>query len=155
MTIRLWNARLSNRWYVVPAMILVLILGACAVPTKPAAQQAPPVQQVTLTGTEFSFSPNTINLQVGQRVDLTIKNAGALDHDLKSAIPISGLTYTAADNAKDEQATNIANGTFDVDYGTGTTAQVSFVPSQAGTYDFFCDLPDHQAAGMMGTFVVK
>ena len=110
---------------------------------------------MTLTGTEFSFSPNTINLQVGQRVDLTIKNAGALDHDLKSAIPISGLTYQAADNAKDEQATNIANGTFDVDYGTGTVAQVSFVPSQAGTYQFFCDIPDHKEAGMMGTFVVK
>ena len=149
MTIRLWNAHPSSRWFAVPPLVLLLILGACAAPTKP------PVQQVTLTGTEFSFSPNTINLQVGQRVDLTIKNAGTLDHDVKSAIPISGLTYLAADNAKDEQTTNIANGTFDVDYGTGTVAQVSFVPSQAGTYQFFCDIPDHKEAGMMGTFVVK
>ncbi len=82
-------------------------------------------------------------------------NGVALDHDLKSAIPISGLTYQAADNAEDEQATNIANGTFDVDYATGTVAEVSFVPSQAGTYQFFCDVPDHKEAGMMGTFVVK
>ena len=136
-------------------LVLLLILGACAPSRSAAPQQAPPVQQATLTGTEFSFSPNTINLQVGQRVDLTIKNAGTLDHDLKSAIPISGLTYIAADNAQDEQTTNIANGTFDVDYATGTVAEVSFVPSQAGTYQFFCDVPDHKEAGMMGTFVVK
>jgi uncharacterized cupredoxin-like copper-binding protein len=150
MTIRLWNAHLSNRWYVVPPLVTLLILGACASPSQPA-----PPQQATLIGSEFSFSPNTINLQVGQRVDLTIKNAGALDHDLKSEIPLSGLTYLAADNAKDEEATNIANGVFDVDYNTGTVAQVSFVPSKAGVYQFFCDLPAHKESGMVGTFVVK
>ena len=150
MTIRLWNAHLSNRWYVVPPLVTLLILGACASPAQPA-----PPQQATLIGSEFSFSPNTINLQVGQRVDLTIKNAGALDHDLKSEIPLSGLTYLAADNPKDEEATNIANGAFDVDYNTGTVAQVSFVPSKAGVYQFFCDLPAHKESGMVGTFVVK
>ena len=150
MTIRLWNAHLSNRWYVVPPLVTLLILGACASPSQPA-----PPQQATLIGSEFSFSPNTINLQVGQRVDLTIKNAGALDHDLKSKIPISGLTYLEADNPKNEQADNSAQGVFDVDYNTGQVAQVSFVPSQPGVYQFYCDLPGHKEAGMVGTFVVK
>jgi len=155
MTIRLLNAHFSSRWYVVLPLVPLLILGACAAPTKPAAQQAPPVQQVTLTGSEFSFSPSTIDLQVGQRVELTIKNAGSLDHDLKSEIPLSGLTYLEADNPKDEEANNIATGAFDVDYNTGTVARISFVPSQAGVYQFACDLPGHKEAGMVGTFVVK
>ncbi len=150
MTIRLWNAHLSGRWYVVLTLASLLILGACASPS----QSAPP-QQVTLTGSEFSFSPSTIDLQVGQPVVLTIKNAGVLDHDLKSEIPLSGLTYLEADNPKDEEANNIAKGAFDVDYNTGNVAQISFVPTQAGVYQFFCDLPGHKESGMAGTFMVK
>jgi uncharacterized cupredoxin-like copper-binding protein len=37
----------------------------------------------------------------------------------------------------------------------GQSASITFTPSQAGTYQVFCDQPGHQAAGMVGQLVVQ
>jgi uncharacterized cupredoxin-like copper-binding protein len=167
--------RPSPRWLVAGASIaIVLAVNACggtpvtqtAVGGAPAAaagagvgtraSAAPAsVQQVTLHAKEFSFTPNSVQLKLGQLVQLTIVNDGTVDHDIKSAIPISGLKYQSADNPADEQADNAAQGVFDVDYNQGHTAQITFVPTKAGTYQFYCDVPGHREAGMTGTFVVQ
>lgn len=112
-------------------------------------------QALTLTGMEFMIMPNVVTLTVGQPVQLTLINGGAVDHDLKSSMPIADLTYQNADNPADEQQDNSANGVLDVDYNVGTTAQVSFTPTQEGTYAFQCDVPGHAQLGMTGTFVVQ
>jgi len=146
------------KWFVIGAFTaVVLALGACGNPAQTAkpVTQATAAQQVTLHGKEFSFSPNAIQLKVGQPVQLTLANDGTVDHDIKSDIPISNLAYQTADNATDEQAANAADGVFDVDYNQGHTARITFVPTKAGTYQFFCDVPDHKEAGMTGTFVVQ
>ena len=111
-------------------------------------------QVATLKATDFAFTPNNVNLKVGQVVQLSIQNDGAVDHDLKSEIPIASLTYQQADNPLDEQQENIAKAALDIDYGVGHKGQVSFVPKQAGSYTFFCDVAGHREAGMQGMFVV-
>lgn len=120
----------------------------------PGGASAPAPVQIQLTADEFSFSPGTIVLPLGQTVQLTVTNKGQLDHDIKSDIPVSQLTYIKADNDPDEQKDNAANGTFDVDYNKGDTAQVTFVPTQPGAYEFHCDVTGHMAAGMEGMFIV-
>jgi len=119
----------------------------------PAAPAAP--QQVAMSATEFTFAPNTVQLMVGRPVQLTITNDGQVDHDIKSDMPIRDLTYLKADNDADEQQENAAQGVFDVDFNKGDTSQVTFVPTKAGTYQFYCDQPGHREAGMVGTFVVQ
>jgi uncharacterized cupredoxin-like copper-binding protein len=134
---------------VIPVLAVVLLGLLGAVGCQPTGPQV-----VTLKATEFAFTPNNVNLKVGQVVQLSIPNDGAVDHDLKSEIPIANLTYQQADNTLDEQRENIANGALDIDFGVGHKAQVSFVPKQAGTYTFYCDIVGHREAGMQGTFVV-
>ncbi len=111
-------------------------------------------QQVTLNAADLSFTPTSVQFMVGQPVQLTITNLGQLDHDIKSDIPISQLTYVQADNDVQEQQDNAAQGVFDIDFNKGDTAQVNFVPTTAGTYNFVCDQPGHADAGMKGSFVV-
>ena len=130
--------------------VLALLLAALV----PAVALADGPQQVHLTAKEFSYTPNTVDLTVGQPVQLTIVNAGTVDHDIKSDIPIANLTYQRADNDPSEQSDNAAKGVFDVDFAPGHTSQVTFTPTKAGTYAFACDEPGHTQAGMKGTFVV-
>ena len=134
-----------------PAAILGLIL---LQPFVLGARAAGP-QQVTITATELKFTPNTVTLTVGQPVQLTIVNQGAMDHDLKSALPIAEFTYQRAANDADEQQQNVKDGVLDVDFKAGDQAQVTFTPTTAGTYAFACDVPGHADAGMKGTFVVQ
>ena len=83
------------------AMLLGMVVAVGCQPTGP--------QVVTLKATEFAFTPTNVNLKVGQVVQLSIPNDGAVDHDLKSEIPIANLTYQQADNPLDEQRENIVN----------------------------------------------
>lgn len=165
----------SSKWFAIGASSAIAVaLSACgnmAQTAKPVTQaigaqqvtlqgaqpatQATGAQQVTLHGKEFSFSPNLVQLKVGQPVQLTLMNDGTLDHDIKSDIPVSNLAYQTADNDAAEQADNAAGGVFDVDYNRGHTAQITFVPTKAGTYQFYCDVAGHKEAGMIGTFVVQ
>lgn len=136
---------LGARWSLGIALLLF---------TTVAAQAAGP-QAVKLTADEFAFTPNTVTLTAGQPVQLTIVNTGKVAHDLKSSLPIANLTYQHANNPVDEQAANIKGGVLDVDFDPGTTAQVTFTPTKAGTYTFKCDVPGHAQLGMTGTFVVQ
>jgi uncharacterized cupredoxin-like copper-binding protein len=124
----------------------VVVAGGC----QPSGPQA-----VSLKASEFAFTPSTINLKVGQAVQLTVQNSGAVDHDLKADIPLANLTYQQADNPLDEQQANRAAGVLDLDYEVGHTGQVTFVPTQAGTYIFYCDVAGHREAGMQGKFIVQ
>jgi uncharacterized cupredoxin-like copper-binding protein len=137
------------------ALAAITLLGLGLLPAAPAAFADAPTQQVTLAGSEFAYAPSTITLIVGQPVTLTLVNTGVMDHDLKSALPIAGLSYQFADNPADEQAENIQQNVLDVDYGVGKTAQITFTPTTPGTYAFNCDQPGHTEGGMVGTFVVQ
>lgn len=147
---------LAGRPLVASLLMAPLMLGgaqslarADSLPIAPSA-----TQQISLTGREFGFSQSVVLLPLGQQVQFTVSNTGLLDHDIKSNIPVGSLTYIHADNDPAEQKENAANGTFDVDFNKGTTAQVTFVANQPGAYEFHCDVPGHTAAGMKGTFVV-
>jgi uncharacterized cupredoxin-like copper-binding protein len=37
----------------------------------------------------------------------------------------------------------------------GQTATVSFTPTVAGTYEYYCDVPGHKDAAMKGTLTVN
>jgi uncharacterized cupredoxin-like copper-binding protein len=132
-------------------LLAAILLGAVVAG---GCQQSGP-QLVSLKASEFAFTPSRVTLKVGQPVQLTVQNGGVVDHDLKTDLPLSNLTYQQADNSLDEQQENITNGVLDLDYGAGHTGQVTFVPTKAGTYTFSCDVAGHREAGMQGTFIVQ
>jgi nitrite reductase (NO-forming) len=85
-----------------------------------------------MTAYDFSFKPNTLSVKAGTVVRLTIANAAAEGHNFD--LPAFGV---------------------DVALPAGATTQVTFTASRPGVYWFWCNLPGHQAAGMVGKLTVS
>ena len=88
---------------------------------------------ITISGSEFSYEPATISAKVGQTITIAYTNTGKYPHDfvidelgVKSQVIKSGETDT-----------------------------FSFTPTKAGTFSFYCSLPNHREKGMAGTIVVN
>lgn len=90
-------------------------------------------QEIMVTGNEFSFSPSTITVQSGQPVRLVFTNIGKMPHDF----------------IVDEMnvRTKIIK--------SGETDAVTFTPTQAGTFSFYCSVGNHRTQGMEGTITVQ
>ena len=86
---------------------------------------------LTVTATEFKFSPATLQVPVGKKITVTFFNNGTVDHDL--TLDAFGVKIQA---------------------GPGKTAKGDFTPDKPGTYDFYCSIPGHKDAGMRGNFTV-
>lgn len=99
--------------------------------------------EVVVTASEFSFEPKEIKAKVGQPVTIVLKNAGAQQHDLT----IDGIQVTVDGQDKTGVQTELV--------GAGGETRVTFTPKQAGSYEFYCSVPGHKAAGMTGTLVVE
>jgi plastocyanin len=89
---------------------------------------------ISVSGTEFSFSPSTLTFQVGQPATVTFTNTGKMPHDfVVDEIP----------GAK----TDIIKG--------GESTSITFTPTTAGTFKFYCSVGNHRAQGMEGTVTVQ
>ena len=91
------------------------------------------INKITVSGTEYAFSPSTITVKVGQPVQITFKNNGVYPHNLT----ISDLSV----------------GTKTVTPGQEETA--TFTPNKTGSFAFICTVPGHADKGMKGTLTVQ
>jgi uncharacterized cupredoxin-like copper-binding protein len=94
--------------------------------------QEPTVRQITLVAEDIAWSQNIIEAQVGDTIQLTIRNDGALDHDF--VLEEYGI---------------------DIPLSPGQQETVTFVVTEAGTLDFICSVPGHLDAGMEGQIIVS
>lgn len=107
-------------------LVASIVLAACG--------GEPTSLDVTLKGLDtFKYEPTTITAQVGQEVNVTLDNVGVLEHSF--VIDELGVTTE-----------NVA---------AGQQKVVSFTPQTAGTYTFYCHIPAHKEAGMVGTLTVN
>jgi plastocyanin len=111
------------------ALCAVLLVGACGSDST-ASAGAPKVSgtPLTLTMTDFTFSPATIQAKAGATLAVKLVNKGSAEHN---------FTVKALKIDKD------------VDAGETATVQVK-VP--ASSTPFYCEY--HQARGMTGTLMV-
>jgi len=96
-----------------------------------AAAPASLATNVSITATEFKFSPTSIQVPLGQKITFTLSNTGTVDHDV--TVPAAGFTLSAK-------------------AGQSATHEITF--DKAGVFDFFCSIPGHKEAGMQGTLTV-
>lgn len=82
---------------------------------------------------EYSFTPNNIEVPVGQPITFVLKNEGSLEHD---------MAFDDLDQVSDM-----------VSAGDTATFEVTF--EEAGTYPFYCTVPGHREAGMEGTVTAR
>jgi len=86
---------------------------------------------VTVTAGDLFFDPKEITIAAGTDVQVTLNNGGALAHD-----------WAVRDQAP---ATSLLNP------GGSETITVNL---PAGSYQFYCTVPGHAEAGMVGTLTV-
>lgn len=81
---------------------------------------------------DMYFQPNTVITVRGVPVELRMHNGSPIEHNF--SLQEFGLSQQV---------------------GPGQTATVRFVPPTAGTYYFYCAVPGHASAGMVGKMTVQ
>ncbi|MDQ7820875.1 MAG: cupredoxin domain-containing protein [Armatimonadota bacterium] len=148
---------------------LVAAAVAMGVALGPAAA-APKQQKVTVTLTEFKFTPATVTLQAGVPAVVTLVNKGTVEHEFMvygrpaQAVDdwdeyamantyFQGLGEVEVEFAK--QGAVAGTNLFEVEVQPNRTATVVFTPTKKGTFEIGCHVEGHYEAGMKGTLVVK
>ncbi len=95
------------------------------------AGQAAASDQFTIEAHDIFFQPKEIEIPSDQEVTLLLPNLGVSAHNFSiDALKIS------------------------VDIAPGETKEVK-IKAPAGTYEFYCNVPGHREAGMVGTLVAR
>ncbi|TAH53009.1 MAG: hypothetical protein EYC68_04935 [Chloroflexota bacterium] len=97
-------------------------------------------------GGEFYFKPDALAAQAGQGVRVTLTNVGSVEH-----------TFAISNKPKSEDPTpwTTNDGKEIAHAPAGSTGKGSFKAPTPGEYLFYCDVPGHAQAGMVGTFTVQ
>jgi uncharacterized cupredoxin-like copper-binding protein len=126
-----------------------LALGACATQPKP--------QEITLTAKNMSFTPSSFEVEAGVPVILSLDNQDALEHDF-SILEIAVESVSEPDVVSAEHQMEMGNEAMEPELHVAVkpseTNLLTFTPTKPGTYEFYCTVPGHNEAGMVGTMVV-
>lgn len=133
---------------------IFLIAAACSGESEPSGPTPTPVVPVdgdlTVIAFEWGFDPANIVLRQGEEVRLVLQNDGDILHNLK------------VDELVVEVIEEISSGGFSGDEETlfvGADSEdvglLTFVPLEAGEYEFFCTIGNHRQLGMRGLLVVE
>ncbi len=140
------------------ALGLLSLAAACtsAGPTSPSAPSQSSPATVTLSARDLAFVPNQLSLKAGVPMTLVLKNEGSIEHD----VVVEGLNSapaTASSHGHSEPSHSMGvlpPGTVHVSAHGGEHATVELTP-KPGTFEFYCSVPGHRAAGMRGVIEVK
>ncbi len=118
----------------IAALGALLLISALA--TAGAFAAAP--QTITISEKEFSLTPNTFTVQVGQPVQFQVTNNGTIQHNLKVELP----------------AKSIAMQLFNTNLNPGETKTAEFTFTEVGDWQVYCPVDGHKDAGMKGVIHV-
>jgi plastocyanin len=116
----------------------VLLLAACG-----------PSNKVSVTMTDFHFSPENWTVAAGSTVTVRAVNKGTLEHKWV----VMKLGTTASPPFNDDDKPNVL---YELDVPAGQTVSDTFTaPSEPGEYEVVCSILGHLEQGMKATLTVK
>ena len=155
---------------------LVFLLLVLAGLTLAACSNSPPPAEFTIEMTEFAFTPDTIEVQVGQKVVLHLTNEGALAHELmigQNVMMMEGAPDGFEHNMFEKQGPEVMGGSDEHDMGDmggmdhgfmvampigekDTTLTFTMTEDMVGEWEIGCfsDGGSHFNQGMTGKFIV-
>ncbi len=104
----------------------------------PVVSAAAPDITVTITLTEFSITPATITVPLGEPVTFVVTDAGGAQHNLEVELEDRGIEQRLF-------ATNLM---------PGETRQATFTFTEPGEWEMYCPVGNHRTLGMQGTILV-
>jgi uncharacterized cupredoxin-like copper-binding protein len=104
---------------------------------------------ISVSLTNFKFTPATITLKSGTTYTLHLVNNGGSAHDFAAPEFFKASTVAPADKSK------IDSDDGDVDLDSGQAVDITVTPTKPGTYKLICTHFMHQTFGMTGQIVVQ
>ncbi len=117
---------------------------------------------------DFKFLPNTITVKVGQTIRLHLENHDPVLHDYTADEPefvvleVSGAVHTDhEEEASHEDADEHDSGAqvslqpLHIAAEANDHGELIFQATEAGQYEFYCSVPGHREAGMVGTIIIE
>ncbi|MGG1487269.1 plastocyanin/azurin family copper-binding protein [Peribacillus castrilensis] len=95
---------------------------------------------------DFSYEPRNISINQGEEYEITLKNVGKDEHDI-SIVSRDEFNKNNAEDFHEE-------GNFHVHAKAGESASAKIGSLPAGNYIFYCTIPGHKEAGMIGEITV-
>jgi len=137
------------------AFAAMLVIAACGGGVAPAGGRT-----ITIEMSDFAFSPSAIDLTPGERVTLTFRNVGAIEHEfMAGSEPMMGTGYGQDWLARAKLDAGKSHDTGHAGEGVRVMARKSaelrlVVPAEKGEFEFGCFVAGHYEAGMKGKLVV-
>lgn len=113
----------------------------------------PPVE-ISLTATDIAYDKNQLEVNANQPVKLTLINHGSLEHDF-SILKIPNKSETKDEMGGHDMSEMESMPELHVNAPLNGQSILEFIPTTAGSYEFFCTVAGHKEAGMVGTLIVK
>ena len=88
--------------------------------------------KIEVTAKNLKFEPAALTAKAGQAVTIVLKNGDSIEHDF--SVADAGFKVVAPASGSSEKALTL---------------------DKAGTYQFHCSVPGHEAAGMKGEITVQ
>lgn len=98
----------------------------------PVASPAAIATPFTVTSVDIAFEPTTLTIPANTDITINLPNEGAAAHSF--LIDALGVNVQQAPGQRDLSAT---------------------LNAPAGSYEYYCDVPGHKAAGMVGTLTAQ
>jgi uncharacterized cupredoxin-like copper-binding protein len=139
---------MNLRWRTLASLLAIaaLALSACG-----NGDQAS--TELSVTTTEFQFSPQTWTVPAGEEISIDITNNGTVVHEWVLLKP--GVAITSEDDLPDTEEELLADFVYVEDeVDPGTTKTLTFTAPAAGTYQVICAIPGHFGGGMEATLTV-
>ena len=113
-------------------------------------------ETVTIEAKDVKFVPSAITVPAGKTVKLLLKNGDkGTEHDLTSDDMVVAVMQGGGHGSG--HGSTRANGDSTmlvVHTKDGETSSAIFKADKPGTYNIYCTIPGHKAAGMIGTITV-
>ncbi len=111
--------------------IVVAACGGGGASAPAASVSQPSGTEILVSAVEFAFDPDAIEVSADGEATVTLTNKGTIEHDI--TVDALGVKI----HAKPGQTVS------------GT------VTAKAGAYEFYCSIPGHKQAGMVGTITAS
>jgi len=102
---------------------------------------------ITITLSNYTFTPGTIALKSGTAYHLHFTNSGSKDHDF------SAPEFFAASQVAPEDQAKLQKGLVALE--SGQSIDITVTPGRPGTFAFECTHFMHKMMGMHGTITVQ
>lgn len=100
--------------------------------------------RIVIESSGFVYSPNELMAKKNVPITLAFINSDDIEHDIE----IKEVPFTLLNKPTHQHGAN--ENVLHVHANPHTTSEVTFLINEIGTYEFYCTIPGHKEAGMVG-----